>query len=374
MAKEHYSSNNVTIKQLKSIIQKLHAAGSLGNISIYVTGPPGIGKTALFEQVAKDLNADHKVFLTCTMDPTDVAGVPWGDPKNQITEFLPPKRLLCLTDRYPDKSQFTIASFEDLPACPEQIFASLFRLFHERTVGDYGDKIRRNVLMCATGNRVSDRAGAQELPSALANRFVHYNLQVSTEEWVSWALRSDIDPMIIAFVSQGGGSRYLHEEGAASENSVFATPRAVARASKLVKALERDADLLFSSLAGCCGDAWAAAFTTFNRLKSKVIPVEEIFQDWSKASIPKEKDIDLTFVLITNLLCAVLESKDPEKAASALQYGARLHARDMGAKLTVQMVHAMQDSKEHVHMMSEKSVINAIHACQEFYGKIMAGI
>ena len=323
------AANQLKVSEVQTIIKGLHAHGKIGEISVYLSGPPGIGKTALYEQMAKELDADYEVFLTATMDPTDVSGIP--NANGVLTTFLPPERLVNLTG-YNKNGKFTIATFEDLPACNEQVFAALFRLFHEREVGGY--KIRDNVLMCATGNRSGDRAGAQELPTALANRFVHYELGVDSDEWCRWAMLNSIDPIVIAFISQTGGKQYLHNFNPDSGETCFPSPRSVAKASMLYKIFGDQPNLLMASLAGCCGENWASTFINFAQVKEKLIPVKDIFNDPDNARLPNSKEIDVCLAVISTILCALAENpKDFTNFSAAYKYAIRLPHRDLGIRL-----------------------------------------
>ena len=363
--------NALKVSELKRVVRQLANNDLLGTVSVYISGPPGIGKTALFEQMAKEIEAGYEVFLTATMDPTDVCGVPMA--MGDMTRFLPPERLMRLTNKYPSDVP-TIATFEDLPACSEQVFAALFRLFHEREVGGY--KIRDNVLMCATGNRSEDRAGAQELPTALANRFVHFEQLVDTEEWSQWAMMNGIDPMVIAFVSQTGGSKYLHKFDPNAGDPCFASPRSVAKASVLYKAFQGYDREMVAALAGSCGEDWANGFLTFHKLREKMIPIKEILENPDKVKTPKEEEIDLTFVTISNLVCAILDRlSDPntdvrnKAVAAGLTYACRLPAKDMGMKLAHNVLFVLKQKSEFANFFQSPIGIESLKATQKELGK-----
>lgn len=322
-------SHPVTIGRVKYVVKQLAEKGRLGDVALYVSGPPGIGKSALFEQLADEIDAVHQIFLACTMDPTDISGLPFPQRKEGITRFLPPDRLLGLTE-YTKGVGPTIAVFDDLPACEERVFFSLYRFFHERYVGNWA--IRDDVLLVATGNRVVDMAGAKELPTALANRFVHFELKVDLDEWVQWAYHNDIDPMVIGFIQSSQG-RMLHDFDPSRGDVCFPSPRSVAMASLMYQVLARaDLPTLRSAMVGCCGESWALAFLTFAELKDRLVQVEEIFANPTTAPIPE--DLDVAWAVIANLVCAVTRDVKPEKVNAALLYGLRFDDfRDMGAKL-----------------------------------------
>lgn len=344
------STNTVSIDQLKSIVRRLHSTGQLSRLSLYVSGPPGIGKTAAFQQLAQELNADHRIYLACTFDPTDVSGVPF--PQEGMTRFLPPERLLSLTTRY-STDRLTLAVFDDLPACHEQVFAALFRFFYERYVGD--QPLRDNVLLCATGNRVGDMAGARELPTALANRFIHYELKVDVDQWVIWAIHHGIDPMIIAFV-RTSGVRMLHDFDPSRGAVCFPTPRSVANASMLYQALEHEPGLLLSSLAGACGEGWAHAFWTFASMKEKLVPIDVIIADPMNAPIPQE--IDVLYAVTTNLTCAIARDTSAKNMDAALRYAERIPLKDMAAR-TSSDIARMAINRPDLYKACEAALISA---------------
>jgi len=339
--------NPISIDQIKGVVHTLHQKGRLSNVSLYVSGPPGIGKSATFKQLADELDADHEVYLACTMDPTDVTGVPFPMREEGITRFLPPERLVKLTTHVPRK-RFTIAVFDDLPACHEQVFAALFRFFYERYVGEH--PIRDNVLLCGTGNRAADNAGAREMPTALANRFVHYEMKADTDQWMSWAYTHDIHPLIISFI-QTSGPRMLHDFEPSRGDVCFPSPRSVANASLMYQALERSGDqrVIVNSLAGCCGEGWAHAFLTYAQLREKLVPVEQILADPDNAPVPQE--IDILYAVVANLLCTVGRDVSSRNVNQSIKYANRIPHRDTAAKMVkdiVKMVHGKTEIYEQI--------------------------
>lgn len=152
------------IKDVKDILAKMPM-----DVSIGLWGPPGIGKTDLCLQVAKATGSRFKVYLAATMDPTDLVGVPFANETKKTTVFYPPEQLLELcTDADEADMGPVVACFDDITTADDHVFAALFRLFQHREVA--GRKIRDNVRLIATGNRVEDKAAAKDLPTALNNR------------------------------------------------------------------------------------------------------------------------------------------------------------------------------------------------------------
>src|SRR3990167_2321989 len=123
-----------TISEVKAICRSLVADKAAKRTPVNLMGPPGAGKTQTFEQLAQEIKADYRVFLTATMDPTDLVGIP-NNANDLYTEFLPPKDFLALTEACGkldvDPDVPVVAVFEDLPACHPQVFNTLLRFMQQ---------------------------------------------------------------------------------------------------------------------------------------------------------------------------------------------------------------------------------------------------
>lgn len=321
--------HDATIGDIKKACRNMFFTKETRNYAVDVMGPPGIGKTDLFLQLAHEWDADYRVFLTSTMDPTDVVGVPHE--RNGITHFCPPYDWIALTDQCHkvgvDPQRAIVAVLEDLPACAPQVFNSLLRVLCNGEVA--GAKIRENVFLGATGNRVEDRAGAAQITSALANRFIHFSAKVDEDEWISWAISNEVDPFVTSFVKTNGVNK-LHNFNPADGFVAFPTPRSVVMASNMIRAVgnKNESDLRLA-LSGCCGSGWAQDFITFYKIRSEIIPIEEIFKNPNKARVPKESQIDLLYVTVNNLIAATLSKYTSNKAKSLLIYCNRIPSEEI---------------------------------------------
>lgn len=326
-----------TIAQIKGVIKNTPR-----DLSYLILGSPGIGKTQLSEQLAEELGCQYKVFLSATMDPTDVVGVP--HPVGGLTKFLPPEDLYSLTEKSEDRSP-TVATFDDLPASNDQVFAALFRLFQQREVG--GSKIRDNVMLIATGNRAEDKSAARELPYALSNRFIHFTLKVTEEEWRKWAIGADIEPEILGFMKSRPD--LLNTFDPSKNQNVFATPRSVYMASKVQKALGKDHTELALAISGCCGEGWAREYMAFLEDSHKLIPPHEIFANPTKCRVPDKKDIDVMHATIAALIISLKREPSIEKCIAVATYSTRLHVEEMTVILLQDLVNnIVRDDKTDV--------------------------
>ena len=313
----------LSIKEIKQII-----LAAPRTTSIMIHGQPGIGKTALTEQVAKEEGSEHVVFLAATMDPTDLSGVPFPNEKNKTCVFYPPQSLINLTTAAPpDKQGPVVACFDDLPTADDHVFAALFRLFQQREVA--GFKIRDNVRLIGTGNRADDKAAAKDMPTALNNRFWHVDLNVSVDDWRLWAVENKIAPSIVGYISARPDK--LNTFDPKVTDPAFATPRSVAMASKLQDAIGGiNSPLLFAVIAGCVGEAWAVEYQAFLKNTEHLVKPEEIMKDPHTARVPEAKQVDVLHATLASLTYHVSNHVAIDTVLKAFTYAQRVPHPDMG--------------------------------------------
>ena len=73
-------------KELSAIIRDLYPVKQ----PIMVSGPPGIGKSAIIKQVAESLGIGFIDLRLIYLDPVDLRGIPMPDAKQGTTKWLTP--------------------------------------------------------------------------------------------------------------------------------------------------------------------------------------------------------------------------------------------------------------------------------------------
>jgi hypothetical protein len=136
----------------------------------------------------------------------------------------------------------------------------------------------------AAGNRREDRAAAQALSTALANRFAHIEIEADIDAFVEYANGPNvsIDPMLVGFLRYR--PNLLHSmEGATL--LTFPTPRAWEQVSKVMDA--PNAALRMKLVRGLVGEGPAIELEQF--LKVCDLPdLDDVVKDPKRCRIPKE--------------------------------------------------------------------------------------
>jgi hypothetical protein len=245
--------------------------------STMLWGPPGIGKSAIVYQIAAGLDWKVIDFRANIREPVDVRGIPVPDLKTGTTRWLTPDEL----PRVERDGEHGILFLDEINTASPQMMAVLFQLIWERKVGDY--TLPDGWVIVAAGNRVSDRAAAQRMPTALRNRFAHIYVTVDVKAWCDWANANSVAPELVAFIRLRGKD-VLHVMPRGDENA-FPTPRSLTDSAEYVN---EPKDVRLSLFAGCIGEGTAAEFDGFIELYRSFGSLEDIIADPKGAPVPTE--------------------------------------------------------------------------------------
>jgi hypothetical protein len=245
------------------------------NIPLYLHSAPGIGKSDIMRQLAAEDKSGFKDIRVGTMLPEDLTGIPVPDLEKRVAVWL---RATFWPEEGRDGKRGIIA-FDELSDASRQLQSCIYRVVLDRQIGDY--KLPDGWWPMAAGNRREDRAAAQSISTALANRFAHVHVRADAECWCSWANVNDIDPMLIGFIKFR--PNMLHSmEGA--DLLAFPSPRSWARASKVFDAPE---GLRFKLVSANVGEGAAIEVETYFKVLD-LPDFEDIIRDPAHTQIPEE--------------------------------------------------------------------------------------
>ncbi len=248
------------------------------NIPTYLHSAPGLGKSSLARQLAKK----HKVgFIDVRLGqklPEDLSGIPTPDLENRLAVWL-------RAEFWPDvkrDGKEGIILFDELSDAPRSLQSCAYQIILDRQISSY--KLPAGWYPMAAGNRREDRAAAQALSTALANRFAHIEIEADIDAFVEYANgpNVNIDPMLVGFLRYR--PNLLHSmEGA--NLLTFPTPRAWEQVSKVMDA--PTAALRMKLVRGLVGEGPAIELEQF--LKVCDLPdLNDVVKDPKRCRIPKE--------------------------------------------------------------------------------------
>ena len=232
---------------------------------VFLWGPPGIGKSELVEQIGKQEKRPVIDMRMLLLDPTDVKGIPYYNVSKNTMEWAPPGELPVVTtdndvktateyfdnlkSRFEENSldvdsltaeraisnaaenlkqleaafglQNAILFLDELVAAPPSVQAAAYQLILNRRVGQY--QLPEGIDMIAAGNRETDKAVSYKMPTPLANRFIHLEMEADFDSWQRWAINNNVHPDVVGYLSDK--KQDLMSFDPKNAGKAFATPR-----------------------------------------------------------------------------------------------------------------------------------------------------
>lgn len=141
---------------------------AIANQTVLLIGDPGIGKSALMEQMAREIDMPLHTLLGSTLDPTDIGGLPVRRPDSSAVDRVP---LACI---YEASRAPCVLFLDELSAAPGAVQAAMLRLILERAAGDV--KLHPETRIVAAANPPDQAPAGFELSAPLMGRMcvIHF--------------------------------------------------------------------------------------------------------------------------------------------------------------------------------------------------------
>jgi len=221
-------------------------------LSTMIWGPPGIGKSSIVMQTAKTHGIGFIDLRLSQLAPTDLRGLPVAE--NGVSRWYPPEFL--------PRDGTGILFLDELNLAPPVMQGMAQQLILDRRVGNY--VVPEDWFIWAAGNRKEDFAAVYDMPSPLANRFLHLDVEPDLDSFKSYALPNNIHEHIIAFLSFRPA--LLHKP--APQQSAWPSPRSWEMANTLYH--------VGLNIAPAVGNGSATEFYAFTTLYNQIPDLDRI--------------------------------------------------------------------------------------------------
>ena len=287
-------------KDLKKSLEALVAQ----KVPTFLWGAPGIGKSSIVKQIAQEKNVGFIDLRLALMDPTDLKGIPFYDKESHTALWAPPAFL-------PREGE-GILFLDELNSAAPAVQSSAYQLILDRRVGEY--VLPDGWAIVAAGNREGDRGVTYRMPAPLANRFVHFELDVNVDDWREWAYSNAIDSRIIAYISYK--NEHLFTFDASKQEKSFATPRSWEYVNSILQS-GITAALLLDVLSGAVGKDVAVSFLSFLRVADKLPDIDAILVGELREQC---EGVDVLYALGSGLVSKYLQNPSKEALENLLAY------------------------------------------------------
>ena len=256
----------------------------IGRRSLCIEGAPGGGKTSIVRQAARQL----KVPCITIHMPTGLVedfGVPdlisraISDDDTSFGYRLPAW--------YPakggplDNGRGGMLCFDDRNQADQSLQKVLANIIQDRTL--HGVRMAPGWYPVSTGNRQSDRAGANRVLTHLRNRETVVTLDTDLDASTQWMLDHEVAPEVISFIRFRPG--LLHDFDPTRD--VNPSPRAwVEGVSDVLGRIRPEAE--YECFSGAVGEGAAAEFTGYLRIYRDLDDPDDIIADPKRARVPSD--------------------------------------------------------------------------------------
>ena len=183
--------NIVSAKEVADVVEKM-ASTLMKNPekakdlpAILLRGAPGVGKSTIVREVAEKLGIGFIDIRLSQMEPVDLRGLPVPNHDDKSVEWY------VTSDLPRDPKSKGIILFDEITAADRSLQVASYELILDRRLGKLY-KLPDGWYIVAAGNRTIDKAVSTTMSSALANRFLHFDVEADIESWREWAVQHDI--------------------------------------------------------------------------------------------------------------------------------------------------------------------------------------
>ena len=292
---------------------------------VMLWGPPGVGKSRIVAELAEQYETPMIDLRLSQIEPSDLRGIPYRE--GDGVEWAVP-RMLPNAERHGEKG---ILFLDEINAAPPSVSAAAYQLILDRRLGEY--RVPPGWAIFAAGNRQGDRGVSHVMPTPLANRFTHYEIEVNLEDWVTWAIKEGIDENIIGFLRFRPELLFEFEQ---TENPIaFPSPRTWEFAHRALQKFDGKPELLSAALEACVGEAAGIEFMAYLEHLEKLPDIDAIIRG-EQVDIPDEVDLQYAVAAALTRRAKILKPEDVEgqKALeNILSFATQFPQREIGVML-----------------------------------------
>jgi hypothetical protein len=290
----------------KQAADEIVACISVGRTPL-LTSSPGMGKSSLMNQVARDYRLKLIDVRLSQCTPEDLNGFPMRN-GNKAT-FTPFDIFPLEGDELPDGYDGWLLFLDELTSATKPVQAAAYKLILDRMVGSFHQ--HKHVAIVGAGNKTTDKAVVNQMSTALQSRLLHYELALNAREWVELAHRIGIDYRITSFIEYMPSK--LMDFRPDHQDTTFPCPRTWEFLSDLIKGQEIT-ESRGARVAGAIGEGCAVEFITFAKEFTRLPKFHQIIADPKGTPVTDEASTKYASMSM------LIENVDEKTLSAVLEY------------------------------------------------------
>lgn len=192
--------------ELKAVLTELIRTQT--NVTTFIHGQHGSGKSALVRQVANELGYNILTIILSQKEAVDLAGIPYvfedAKTKDKVTVNYMPDWFSKVCERGK-----TVIFLDEFNMARRETMAAAFELVLDRRLNN--KYLPKDVVIVAAGNPEDERYDVTPMSESLLDRFMHIQLVPEVSEWLNWAKDTKVHQDIINFIQVNPQSLYTKD-------------------------------------------------------------------------------------------------------------------------------------------------------------------
>jgi len=242
LALPRFKERAIKFSEARKILLKNMAEGV--DLATCFIGPPGIGKTALVEEVAQEIKAHLCVIPLSCYDASELKGIPRVVSLEDMRKMHPSRvkentsgfvTYYAHNFEFPatDDPDLWIFFFDEFNTVSPSTQVPIFQATQKRCItGSY--QFPKNNRIVLAGNRPKDSEAVQPIPSPIISRVNLHEIEYDYREWLAWG--KHIHGGIRAFINNNPERLCYFTDEMIKQVQPYATPRTWDYANTVLRA------------------------------------------------------------------------------------------------------------------------------------------
>lgn len=272
---------------------------------------PGIGKSSIAHEIAKDAKLKVIDLRLSQCDPTDLNGFPTINKEKGKAGYVPMDTFPLEGDPIPKGYNGWLLLMDELNSAPLAVQAASYKIILDNMIGQ--QRLHKKVAIMGAGNLQSDKAIVNRMSTALQSRMVHFEMEIHNDHWSEWANQAGVDLRIQAFIKFKPDA--LHSFNPSHNDKTYACPRTWDFLSRIIKGWKEIKSTKLAVMSGTIGEGMAREFFGFCSIFESLPTIEEFIRAPESVVISQEPSIRYA---ISGLLAHHIDETNVDKLIVAV--------------------------------------------------------
>ena len=182
----------------------------LNRLPFFMVGLPGIGKTAIVQQIAEELNIGYVSFSLTHHTRSTLLGLPViKDLENggKYTEFSMSEIIAAVYKKCEQGYDEGILMLDEFNCVSDTVLPTMLAFLQTKNIGEY--KLPEGWCIVLAGNPTNSNRSAKKLDAALTDRVRKINIEFLADDFIDYAKDNNFYPLLLDYLSTNRGNIYV---------------------------------------------------------------------------------------------------------------------------------------------------------------------